>query len=125
MLFRSEVEPFTLRFFGETHNVIHSSIPVIDNVGVLVDDEFFYGGDSYTEPGVEVELMAAPVGAPWLKIGEAMDYVLAVKPRRAFPVHDMTLSVAGKKMQADRLAWATEQGGGEFHVLEPGESIDL
>src|SRR5690606_37800757 len=120
-----EVEPFTLRFFGDEHNVIHSSSPVIDNVGVLVDDEFFYGGDSYTEPGVDVELMAAPVGAPWLKIGEAMDYVLAVKPRRAFPVHDMTRSGAGKKMQAARLAWATEQGGGEFHVLEPGESIDL
>ncbi|MGN6273451.1 MAG: MBL fold metallo-hydrolase [Protaetiibacter sp.] len=120
-----EIEPFTLRFFGGTHNVIHSSIPVIDNVGVLVDDEFFYGGDSYTEPGVEVELMAAPVGAPWLKIGEAMDYVLAVKPRRAFPVHDMTLSVAGKKTHNDRLEWATVQNGGEFHVLEPGESIDL
>ena len=119
------VEPFSLRFFGETHNLIHSSIPVIDNVGVLVDDEFYYGGDSYTEPGVPVELLAAPVGAPWLKIGEAMDYVLAVKPRRAFPVHDMTLSVAGKKMQSDRLQWATEQGGGEYSVLEPGESIDL
>ena len=120
-----EVDPFTLRFFGEKHNVIHSSIPVIDNVGVLIDGEFFYGGDSYTVPDVEVELMAAPVGAPWLKIGEAMDYVLAVKPRRAFPVHDMTLSVAGKTMHADRLRWATEQNGDEFTVLEPGESIDL
>jgi len=122
---RIEVEPFELRFFGEKHNVIHSSIPVIDNVGVLVDGEFYYPGDSYTEPGVDVELLAAPVGAPWLKIGEAMDYVLAVKPRRAFPVHDMTLSVAGKKMQSDRLQWATEQNGGAFTVLEPGESIDL
>lgn len=119
-----EVEPFTLRFFGEKHNVIHSSIPVIDNVGVLVDGEFYYGGDSYTVPDAEVQLLAAPVGAPWLKIGEAMDYVLAVKPRRAFPVHDMTLSVAGKTMHADRLAWAVEQGGGEFFVLEPGESVD-
>ncbi len=121
-----EVGPFQLRFFGETHNVIHSSIPVIDNVGVLVDGEFYYGGDSYTVPeGVEVELLAAPLGAPWLKVGEAMDYVLAVKPRRAFPVHDMTLSVAGKKVHNDRLQWATEQGGGEYTVLEPGQSIDL
>ncbi|HLU63994.1 MAG TPA: MBL fold metallo-hydrolase [Protaetiibacter sp.] len=119
-----EVAPFSLRFFGEKHNVIHSSIPVIDNVGVLVDDEFYYGGDAYTVPGVPVSLLAAPVGAPWLKIGEAMDYVLEVAPRRAFPVHDMTLSVAGKKLHADRLAWAVEQGGGEFFVLEPGESID-
>jgi len=120
-----EVEPFGLRFFGEHHNVIHTSIPVIDNVGVLVDDEFYYGGDSYTAPGVPVELLAAPVGAPWLKIGEAMDYVLAVAPNHAFPVHDMTLSVAGKDMGAARLAWATEQGGGTFQVLQPGESIDL
>ncbi|AYF97100.1 MBL fold metallo-hydrolase [Protaetiibacter intestinalis] len=120
-----EVEPFTLRFFGEKHNVIHSSIPVIDNVGVLVDDEFYYGGDSYTAPGVPVALLAAPVGAPWLKIGDAMDYVLEVAPRQAFPVHDLTLSVAGKTMASGRLEWATQQGGGSYHVLEPGESIDL
>ncbi|TXK16388.1 MBL fold metallo-hydrolase [Homoserinibacter sp. GY 40078] len=120
-----EVEPFTLQFFGEKHAVIHSSIPVIDNIGVLIDDTFYYGGDSYTAPGVPVELLAAPIGAPWLKIGEAMDYVLEVAPKHAFPVHDMTLSVAGKTMAGDRLSWATAQGGGEFQVLEPGQSIDL
>ena len=37
----------------------------------------------------------------------------------------MTLSVAGKEMGADRLTWATEQGGGIFQALELGESIDL
>jgi L-ascorbate metabolism protein UlaG (beta-lactamase superfamily) len=120
-----EVEPFTLRFFGGTHNVIHTSIPVIDNVAVLVNDEFYYAGDSYTVPDVAVELLAAPLGAPWLKIGEAMDYVLSVAPRRAFPVHDMTLSVAGKKLHVERLQWAVEQGGGELTVLEPGEAIEL
>lgn len=120
-----ELDPFRLEFFGGRHAVIHESIPVIDNVGVLVDDEFYYGGDAYTVPGVPVGLLAAPIGAPWLKIGEAMDYVLAVAPRHAFPVHDMTLSVAGKDMGAARLAWATEQGGGTFQVLQPGESVDL
>ena len=119
-------DPFTLRFFGGTHAVIHSSIPTVDNLGVLIDDTLYYPGDSYTIPeGVEVDTLAAPVGAPWLKIGDAMDFVLAVKPRRAFAVHEMTLSAAGKNMQRDRLAWATEQGGGEFFVLEPGESLDL
>ncbi|MFJ4224909.1 MBL fold metallo-hydrolase [Microbacterium sp. NPDC089695] len=117
---------FTLRFFGGTHEVIHSSLPVVDNVGVLVDDEFYYPGDSYAVPdGVDVQTLAAPLGAPWLKIGEAMDYVLAVKPRRSFGTHDMTLSVAGKTMHRQRLQWATEQDGGEFFVLEPGESLDL
>src|SRR5690606_34677395 len=60
----AEVEPCPLRCCGETRGVIHSSIPVIDSVGVLVADEFFYGGDSCPAPGVEVGLMAAPVGAP-------------------------------------------------------------
>ena len=118
--------PFTLRFFGGVHAEIHSSIPLIDNVGVLVNDELYYPGDSYAVPeGVEVGTLAAPAGAPWLKLGEAMDFVLAVAPRRAFGTHDMTLSVAGRGMHFSRLQWATEQGGGEFHPLEPGDTIDL
>ncbi len=120
-----EVGAFTLRFFGGRHNVIHSSIPVIDNLGVLVDDELFHPGDSYTVPDVPVATLAAPVGAPWLKIGEAMDYVLAVGATRVFPIHEMTLSVAGLRMHRARLEWATTQNGGEFVVLEPGESTIL
>ena len=121
-----EATPFTLRFFGSRHAVIHESIPVPDNVGVLVNDELYYPGDSYTVPdGVEVGTLAAPAGAPWLKIGEAMDFVLAVRPKRAFFAHEMTLSVAGKGMHADRLKWATEQSGGSWTSLEVGESLDL
>ncbi|MFJ6652163.1 MBL fold metallo-hydrolase [Microbacterium sp. NPDC091313] len=120
------LDPFTLRFFGGRHAVIHESIPVVDNVGVLVNDAFYYPGDSYAVPkGADVQLLAAPVGAPWLKIGEAMDYVLAVKPRRAFGTHDMTLSVAGRDMGRARLQWAAEQNGGELVVLEPGDSVDI
>jgi L-ascorbate metabolism protein UlaG (beta-lactamase superfamily) len=120
-----EAGSFKLEFFGGKHAVIHESIPIIDNVGVLINDELYYGGDSYVAPDVEVGTLAAPIGAPWLKIGEAMDYVLAVKPKRAFYVHDMTLSVAGKQMAAARLAWATEQGGGTFTELQPGETLDV
>ena len=121
-----EVDPFRLKFFGGRHATIHESIPVIDNVGVLVNDEFYYPGDSYAVPdGAKVRVLAAPIGAPWLKIGEAMDFVLAVAPRQAFGTHDMTLSVIGKDMARARLRWATEEGEGEFLTLEPGESVDL
>jgi L-ascorbate metabolism protein UlaG (beta-lactamase superfamily) len=120
------VEPFALQFFGGTHAVIHESIPVIDNVGVLVNDSLYYPGDSYAVPkGVEVGLLAAPIGAPWLKIGEAMDFVLAVSPRRAFGTHDMGLSVIGRNMHDARLKWATEQGGGEYLPLAPGASTEV
>jgi len=121
-----EVGPFTLRFFGGKHAVIHESIPVVDNVGVLVNDELYYAGDSFVVPeGVEVGTLAVPAGAPWLKISEVIDYVLAVKPRRSFPTHEMVLSRAGKEMSNGRIKAATEQNGGEFFPLEPHESLDL
>ncbi len=120
-----EVGSFSLTFFGEKHAVIHESIAVPDNVGVLVNDELYYPGDSFTVPDVAVGTLAAPVGAPWLKIGEAMDFVLAVAPERAFFAHDMHLSVAGKEIHVQRLQWATEQGEGAFHALEVAESLDI
>jgi len=121
-----EVGGFTLRFFGGEHAIIHSSLPVIENVGVLVNEELYYPGDSYAVPeGIEVGTLAAPLGAPWLRIGDAMDFVLAVRPRRAFGTHDMTLSVIGEGMHRQRLQWATEQGSGEFFALEPGDTLDL
>ena len=121
-----EVGPFTLRFFGTTHAVIHPSIPVVDNVGVLVNDELYYAGDSFTIPeGIAVGTLGVPAGAPWMKIAEAMDYVLAVKPRRSFPMHEMGLSVAGKSLSNARIKAVTEAGGGEFFPLEPNGTIDV
>jgi len=120
-----EVDGFTLRFFGGTHAVIHSSIPVIDNVGVMVDDILYYPGDAFTVPSAPVAVLAVPSGAPWLKIGDVMDYVEAVAPKRSFPVHEMVLSTIGKDMHNGRIKTATALGGGEFFVLAPGESIDL
>jgi len=116
---------FDLAFFGSRHAVIHSSIPVIDNVGVMVDGTLFYPGDSFTVPPVAVDTLAVPAGAPWLKIGEVIDYVAEVKPRRSFPVHEMVLSVIGKNMANDRIGTATTAGGGEFFPLQPGETLDL
>ncbi|MBA8817417.1 L-ascorbate metabolism protein UlaG (beta-lactamase superfamily) [Microbacterium halimionae] len=121
-----ELAPFTLKFFGGDHAVIHESIPMIDNVGVLVNDEFYYPGDSYAVPKhTKVQLLAAPVGAPWLKIGDAIDFVLAVSPRAVFATHDMTLSQAGLGMGRERLKWAVEQVGGELVELNPGDSTEL
>ncbi|MFT4123124.1 MAG: MBL fold metallo-hydrolase [Microbacteriaceae bacterium] len=120
-----EVGPFTLRFAGERHAVIHPSIPVVDNVGVLVNGLLFYPGDAYTVPPFPVDTLAAPAGAPWLKISEAMDYVAAVAPRRAFPTHQMTLSKIGQDTHNARLQAVVEAAGGSFSTLEPGESVEL
>lgn len=121
-----EAGPFTLRFFGGTHAVIHSSIPVVDNLGVLVNEALYYGGDAFFLPeDVDIDVLAVPASAPWLKASEFMDYVLALKPRRSFPTHEMVNSVAGNQMANARIAWATEQNGGEFFPLAAGDTLDI
>jgi L-ascorbate metabolism protein UlaG (beta-lactamase superfamily) len=120
------VGPFTLRFFGGQHAVIHSSIPVVDNVGVLINDRLYYPGDSFTIPeGVEVDTLAVPAGAPWLKIAEVIDYVAAVKPKRTFPTHYGVLSAAGLALSNDRIKAVTESNGGQHYALAPDDVLDV
>lgn len=122
---KHQVGGFELSFYGSQHAIIHPSIPVIDNVGVMVDGTLFYPGDAFTVPPVKVDTLAAPAGAPWLKISEAMDYVTAVSPKRCFPTHQMVLSRLGEKFANNLLAKTSEAAGAEYLILEPGEALDL
>ena len=119
-----ELPGFRLEFFGGRHEIIHSSIPQINNVAVLVNDTLYHPGDSYALPRRPVPLLAAPASAPWLKIGEAMDFVLAVAPERCIQIHELVNSDLGNGMAEARLRWATEQAGGTFRWLSVGESLD-
>ena len=74
--------------YGTTHARIHQDIPIIANTGFLIADRLFYPGDSFHQPPVEVEILALPVAAPWMRIEECIEYAKAVKPKVAFPVHD-------------------------------------
>ncbi len=116
---------FRLRFFGGRHAVIHSSIPVVENLGVLVNDTLYYPGDSFAVPeGVDVDVLATPASGPWLKDGEVIDYVRAVKPRRSFPVHESINSEAGNALANSRIEWAAQQNGGVFFPMNPGDHLD-
>ena len=116
---------FTLAFYGEKHAVIHRSIPVINNVGVIINNTVFYSGDSFTIPPGSVDVLAVPASGPWLKVSEVIDYVEAVAPKRTFPTHEMVNSVIGNGMANDRIGAATTAGGGEFFALQPGESLEV
>jgi len=75
---------------GERHAEMHSSIPQIPNIGFFIDGRFWYPGDAFTNPERAVEILALPVSGPWMKIGEAVDYALSIKPKVVIPVHDGT-----------------------------------
>lgn len=117
------IESFTLEFFGGEHAEIHRSMPIIPNVGVLINDLLYYPGDSLVVPDTSVDTLAIPAAAPWLKIGEAMDFLLAVKPRFAFPTHDAISSEIGKELADAILGKAAKVADIEYRRLD--STIDI
>lgn len=117
--------PFHLEFFGGQHAIIHPSIPQIQNLGVLVNDTLYYPGDSFAEPDRAVKVLAAPAGAPWMKISEGIDFITSVKAALVIPTHDAVLSDIGKQIHDNALSNAAEQAGGEYRRLQPGETIEI
>jgi L-ascorbate metabolism protein UlaG (beta-lactamase superfamily) len=120
-----EVGPFTLEFFGDMHQEIHRSIPLIQNVGVFVNNTLYYPGDSYTKPDRQVTVLACPTSAPWLKIGDVMDFVAEVKPKQSFATHNALLSDLGHELNNSRVKLVTEENGGKFSYLKVGESLEI
>lgn len=117
--------PFTLAFFGTLHAEIHPTVPRPQNIGVLVNQTFYYPGDSFTLPDQPVQVLAVPASAPWLKIGEAIDFVRAVKPKRCFRTHDALLSERGLATTDKWLAFAAEPVNASYAPLQSGESMEL
>jgi L-ascorbate metabolism protein UlaG (beta-lactamase superfamily) len=120
-----EVGSFRLEFSGDMHQIIHQSIPLIQNTAVLVNGDLYYAGDSYTPPDVKVKALACPTSAPWLKIGDVMDYIKEIKPAICFPTHNALLSQLGHDLNNSRVKLVTEENGGEFMYLEVGQSLEI
>jgi hypothetical protein len=116
---------FSFEFFGDMHQIIHESIPLIQNTGVLVNGKLYYPGDSYTTPDQPVEILACPTSAPWLKIGDVMDFVAAIKPKQSFATHNALLSDLGHDLNNGRVKLVTEQSGGKFTYLKVGDSLNI
>jgi L-ascorbate metabolism protein UlaG (beta-lactamase superfamily) len=120
-----KVGNFQLDFFGDQHQEIHRSIPLVQNVGVLVNSKLYYPGDSYTQCDYPFEVLACPAAAPWMKISDLIDYLEVVRPKRAFATHNAILNDNGHVLQNSRIREYVTKHGGEFSYLLPGESISI
>ncbi|MEU6890886.1 MBL fold metallo-hydrolase [Streptomyces sp. NPDC046557] len=117
-----EAAGFDVRVHGELHAEIHPDLPRVTNVGYLVDGSLFHPGDALTVPGVPVETLMLPVHAPWNKIGEVIDYLREVKPRRALDIHDAYLADLARPVY-DGLLGAL--GGTDHGRLGAGDATHL
>lgn len=118
-------EPFRLRFFGELHAEMHHEIPRPENIGVSVNGRFYYPGDSFTPPDHNIEVLAIPSGAGWLKLSEAVDFLQGLDVKQAFPTHNYSLSETGKEWANGTLSRFAKEQQTAFTPLKPSESIEI
>jgi len=133
-----DIEGIHIEAIGKEHALLHSSIPASSNVGFFLENKLFFPGDAFTIPEFvdaqkpanskkfsgsrkTVDVLALPVCGPWMKISEAIDYALAIKPRIAFPVHDAVRSMAAHRFPEMILP----KNGIEFIKLEEGGEIEV
>lgn len=110
---------------GHDHAQIHPQVPIVPNVAYLVEGTLLHPGDSFTTPpdGVTPDVLLLPVGGPWLKLAESIDYLQAVGAGLTVPVHDAMLTDAGRGL-ADRIVGGLA-GSTQYRRLGAGEPLTL
>ncbi|WP_434452235.1 MBL fold metallo-hydrolase [Lentzea sp. E54] len=110
----------TVRVTGGQHALIHEDIPIVPNAAYVIDDgAFYHPGDSLFMPDEDIDVLGLPAGAPWLRTGEAVDFMRAVQPRVAVPIHEKTLA---SPQMAVRFFDLLKPEGTEVRLLTPGEA---
>jgi L-ascorbate metabolism protein UlaG (beta-lactamase superfamily) len=121
-----ETAGFAVRTFGGQHALIHPLIPVVANVGFLVDGNVYHPGDSFAIPdGVDVQTLLVPIHAPWNKVGEVVDFVIGVRAPQAFPVHDALLNEMGRGLVEGHVTRIGAKYGTAYRHLSSGDSVEV
>jgi L-ascorbate metabolism protein UlaG (beta-lactamase superfamily) len=117
---RTEIADLTVEAVGGRHAIIHADIPRIGNVGYVLHEQdgvtLFHPGDSYEAAPEGVDVLALPINAPWCAVKETIDFVRAVGPRMAFPIHDALLSETGHELYQRLLRTNGGQDGDPLEV---------
>ncbi|MFC7502370.1 MBL fold metallo-hydrolase [Nocardioides sp. CPCC 206347] len=93
-----QVGSIGVRAIGELHAVIHPDLPRFHNSGYVLtvgDQTVFHPGDALTVPGLPVDVLLAPVCAPWMRASEGVDFARSVGAARNVAIHDRIYSGEG------------------------------
>jgi L-ascorbate metabolism protein UlaG (beta-lactamase superfamily) len=122
---RLEIAGLAVEVVGDKHAVIHPDYDRFDNSGYLVesgDRSVYHPGDSLTVPPRPVDVLLAPVSAPWLKVSEAVDFARAVAAPVSLGIHDRVYSDVGLDMVAAHMANLLPDGQ-VFERREVGQDL--
>lgn len=85
--------------FGGKHWPIYDTVPVVDNLSLLVGDVVHPGDDFPVELPTnisKVDTLLLPVSAPWVKLSDAIDFAHRISAANTHPIHDAILNKQGK-----------------------------
>jgi L-ascorbate metabolism protein UlaG (beta-lactamase superfamily) len=122
---RLEVAGTAVQVVGEKHAVIHPDYDRFDNSGYVLESggtSVYHPGDALTPPGRAVDVLLAPISAPWLKVGEAIDFVRAVAAPTSLGIHDRVYSEIGLGMVDTHMANLLPDGQA-FERRQSGEDL--
>lgn len=123
----AEEKGVVIEGIGNVHEPIHPKLPPMQNTGYFIGGTLWYPGDALHDPHKKMRLLALPAAGPWMRMSEAIDYALALKPEIAFPVHDAVLNPALLKSGALDRWYGTllAPQGITFTPLEIGREYDF
>ncbi|MER6241400.1 MBL fold metallo-hydrolase [Streptomyces clavifer] len=111
---------FRVRAVGGRHAFIYAGQPDCANLGYIIDEAIYHPGDSLHVPEQPIETLLVPVQGSWMKTAEAIDFVKAIKPQRAFPIHDAQINGRGRSSVN---GWLAEETDSDYRYLTPGETV--
>ena len=110
---------FQVSALGGRHAPTYGGLPDCANLGYLVENSLYHPGDSLHLPDRPVETLLVPMQASWMRTDEAIDFVRAIKPERAYGIHDAQLNERGLS-SVD--GWLSEACGDRYRWLPPCSS---
>lgn len=123
----SAANQITIAGWGTKHAPIYQNYEQVENTGYIIGDRLFYPGDALTlldrKENEQIEILALPVAGPWLTISDALEYALAVKPKKCIPVHDGNLRSIGLPHRLPKLELA--KAGIDFIAMTEGQTVDF
>jgi L-ascorbate metabolism protein UlaG (beta-lactamase superfamily) len=117
---------FAVDVVGGLHAEIFEGLPGCANVGYVVDSgnqTVYHPGDSLFVPDIKVDVLLTPVSGPWFKLAEGLDFVRAVAPERAYPIHDRLLTEDIGMPLVD--GWFDEMGRTKYFRPALGQAVEL
>lgn len=117
-----KIEGVSIQGYEYDHEEIHPTLETVRNTGFCIAERLYYGGDVLQAPDIPIEILALPVAGPWMRIRDAIDFGLRVRPKVSFPVHDgILVAHLGGSHKAPGKVF--EKEGIEWRVPEPGETM--